>query len=463
MIRFNPAGWSIRWQIAALLIVTQIVAHVISVVTISTFSTRRGGEAELVVNLSEPFLTALRLTAGDPAEAAPHLAALPGMDDRFAVTDRLPSVPTDAAGWDDSAVHRAVFAELPARWRDHVMFYAADDGAVTYRNFRLALRLPQGHWLVYGPRGDTLVEAVPQLVGLLGLLFFALPLMLLAVWSGLVLTRPITALAAGAEAFARDTATPPLREDGPVEVRKAKRAFNQMRIRIRKLLSDRSQTLASIGHDMRTPLTRLRLRLEMLEPGPATEKINEDVTTLERMIDDALEFLRSENQPVVLTQVDLAVLVRTVADDYADRGHGVVYQGPARLVFRCDVDLVRRILDNVVGNAAKYAKAAEVTLQAGTSGAVRIAVRDNGPGIPPDHREKVLEPFARIAAVRAGTAQTAPGFGLGLAIARDLTERLGGRLTLGDNVPSGLLVTICLPLRLADGAATAVTGGTPHV
>jgi signal transduction histidine kinase len=459
----NPAHWSIRWQIAALLIATQVLAHVVTAIAINLAAARSGGEAELVLNLSEPMLTALRMTDSvDVPDATGRFAALTTIDDRFHMTDRAPMSAAETKRGANDALQRALVQSLPALWQNRIVIQAIDGGAASFDSFTVAARLWDENWLVFTPRGNTLVENVPKLIAFLGLLFFALPLMLLSVWSGVVLVAPITALAKGAEQFAQDMSSPPLVEDGPVEVRMAKHAFNQMRLRIQKLLSDRSQTLASIGHDMRTPLTRLRLRLEMLElePDTAALAIEDDIARLERMIDDALDFLRAENRPLVLAQVDLAVMAKTVADDYADRGHAIAYQGPPRLVFRCDADLIRRILDNVVGNAAKFAENVQVILMVDPMGAATIEVRDDGPGIPLDHRDKVLQPFTRIEAVRAGTAQNAEGFGLGLAIARDLTERHGGTLTLAENQQSGLLVTISLPKRYAGEDGMAANAGS---
>jgi signal transduction histidine kinase len=462
----NPARWSIRWQIAALLIVTQVLAHLVTTITINLTVIRNGSDIELMLNELEPMLTALRLTsASDGSAVMRELADIPAIDDRFALSDRLPAPTGDRISATNDPLQRALIQSVPPMWYDRVVIYAADGGPASMRSFLVAARLSDGGWLVYTPDRNALIESVPRLVAFLGLLFFALPLMLMSVWSGVALVAPITALGEGAERFARDVSSPPLAEDGSVEVRKAKHAFNQMQLRIQKLISDRSQTLASIGHDMRTPLTRLRLRMELMEQEPATValQIEDDIARLERMIDDALDFLRTEHRPLVLAQVDLAVLVRTVVDDYADRGHVIEYKGPSRLTFRCDTDLVRRILDNVVGNAAKFADATQVILIAHDTGAATIEVRDDGPGIPLDHREKVLEPFTRIDAVRAGTAQDTQGFGLGLAIARDLTERHGGTLTLAENQPSGLLVTISLPQPRADNDTMAAKGSAAHV
>ena len=357
----NPARWSIRWQIAALLIATQLLAHLVTAITVNRAAARNGGETQLFLNLSEPMLTALRMSnSRDTADVRRRFVELSALDGRFVLTERLPIQTGQSA---NPVLQRAVVRAVPTLWQDQVTIYVAEGGAASFQSFTIAAGLGDGGWLVFAPTRNTLVENVPKLIAFLGLLFFGLPLMLLSVWSGVALVALITALAKGAERFAQDSASPPLPEEGPVEVRRARYAFNQMRLRIQKLLSDRSQTLASIGHDMRTPLTRLRLRLEMLDLHPNTA-----------------------------------------------------------------------------------AREVEADIARGAS----IELPDDGPGIPLDHRDKVLEPFTRIEAVRAGTAQNAQGFGLGLAIARDLTKRHGGVLTLADNQPCGLLVTIALPKQPVD-------------
>ncbi|AZL59525.1 sensor histidine kinase [Tabrizicola piscis] len=456
---FNPTRWPIRWQIAALLILTQVMAHVVTITMIDLSTNQTGGgRAQLGVAASEPLLTVLRMARqADIPEMTDRLATLLATDDRFRLEASMSEAVAARAAVDIPGLEAALANALPDYWRDQVLVFDGSTGGLAALlptvDFAVAAQLPTGDWLVFEPRSDSFVQRVPRTVALIGLSILALTVMFLSVWAGTALVAPISDLARGAERFAGDADATDLPDRGPVEVRRATLAFNKMRQRIRKLISDRSQTLASIGHDMRTPLTRLLLRLELLDDSPAKTAMEGDIQVLERMIDDALGFLRSEHRPLALELVDIAVLAKTVADEFADHGHAIDYHGPQHLVVRCDHDLIRRVLENVIGNAAKFAGEAQVLVSEKKTDAVVIEVRDNGPGIPLDHREKVLEPFTRVEAVRSGTALKSEGFGLGLAIARDLMERHGGMLGLSDNHPQGLSVTLTLPKAAADDHA----------
>jgi signal transduction histidine kinase len=450
MRHLNPLQWPIRWQIVGLLLLTQVLAQIVTILTIDSATARNGGgRADLAISISEPFLTALRMTSVQGnAGSTERLEALARLDDRFRLQTASPITQPDDF---DPEARAAIEATLPIGWQGRLLIYPLNSSwlpeLLPVRPFALAAPLDDGTWFIFEARSETFAQNMPRAVILMGLLILALPLAFLSIWAGVFLVAPIAALARGAERFSADIEAPALAETGAVEVRRATHAFNMMRQKIRKLLSDRSQTLASIGHDMRTPLTRLRLRVELLEPSEVVSAIESDIASLERMIDDALGFLRTENLPLRIDQADLAILAQTVVEDYAGRGHKTSYDGPAHLVMLCDHDLLRRALDNIVGNSAKFAKTASLKLGAEGGKHVIFEVRDDGPGIPLDHRDKVLEPFMRIEAVRSGIAQNGQGFGLGLAIARDLVERHGGTLTLHDNQPRGLVVRLALPMK----------------
>ncbi len=452
----SPLRWPIRWQIAMLLILTQVVAHVVTMTMIDlSTSTTGGGRGALAITAAEPMLTVLRMYEdAEGVGMAGGLARLVAVDARFRLDPQFPAEVVAPNRSVEPVMESAVLNSLPEYWRGRVQMFvdagAGPSSPFPMADFSMAARLSSGEFLVFEASRDSFVQRVPRTVVLIGLLIMALTLMFLAVWAGNALVAPMGDLARGAERFAGDADSPDLPERGPVEVRRATRAFNRMRQRIRKLINDRSQTLAAIGHDMRTPLTRLRLRIELLDDdGSGKTLMENDVQVLERMIDDALGFLRSENRPLARDMVDIAALTRTVADECVDhgtrQGASIEYHGPQRLVASCDHDLMRRVLENVIGNAAKFAGDALVTVFDRMPRAVVIEVRDSGPGIPVDQRDRVLEPFTRIDGVRTGATHRSEGFGLGLAIARDLMERHGGTLGLSDNQPQGLVVTLTLP------------------
>ncbi len=451
MNRFNPLGWPIRGQLAALLLLTQIGAQIITAATVDLSTSKTGGgRVALVLNLSDPMITVLRLNLSqDVVELQQRLGSLGAVDPRFRVVDHLPDTTPLSAF--ETEITNQIIEELPMVWQDKIRVYPLKGrpflNAPGAEIVAVAARLGPEKWLVFEPRSDGFVQSFPRVVALLGLLIFGLPLAFLSLWAGTTLVSPIRRLAQGVDQFSADMETPPLVPSGPVEVRRLAEAFNQMRGRLKKLMADRSHALASIGHDMRTPLTRMRLRTELLPPSETTSAIERDILVLQTMIDDALEYLRADRVTLRFEEVNLAGLTGTIVEEYADQGHDMAYLGPDQLFAICDLRLMRRALDNLVGNAAKFATTTTVAVRSGAEGHVRIEIRDNGPGIPEHLREAILEPFSRIETVRLGAPQSPNGFGLGLSIAHDVIVRHGGTLVLSGNDPTGLVVTIDLPMQ----------------
>lgn len=236
-----------------------------------------------------------------------------------------------------------------------------------------------------------------------------------------------------------------LSETGAEEVRSAIRSFNTMQKRLRSMMDDRAQTLASIGHDLRTPLTRLGLRLEATELGDAEEGVQRDIAEMRQMINDALAFLSTENKPVTITSVDLSSLCETVVTDFADQGKEVTLcQDAETITANCDISLTMRALTNLIDNGVKYACAVDVRVTARQKD-VLVTVSDRGPGIPDELMALASKPFNRLEAKSAGQTHALGGFGLGLAIAEDCMSRQRGYLTLEKNLPHGLIATLSLP------------------
>ena len=249
--------------------------------------------------------------------------------------------------------------------------------------------------------------------------------------------RAIRRLAAAAEAFGMGRDRGPIRPEGAIEVRRAATAFNRMQERIRRFLAQRTEMLAGVSHDLRTPLTRLRLALAML-PGAAREDVADmsaDLQEMERMIEGYLAFARGETAEQALP-TDLAALLEEVASRARRAGATVSLEAPASLTLMLRADAVRRAVTNLVDNARRHAR--RVTLSAlRQERAVLVTVDDDGPGIPPDRREDVF---------RAFESGADGGTGLGLTIARDIVRAHGGDIVLEDSPMGGLRARIRLPV-----------------
>lgn len=228
---------------------------------------------------------------------------------------------------------------------------------------------------------------------------------------------------------------------GTVEVRETARVFNQMADRLQRQFDQRSLHMAAVSHDLRTPLTRLRLRLERLTDDAAAQAAIADLREMDELIESSLAVMREQAGDTATAEVDLGALLQSLVDDLAEQGQAVAMDGgtrPARV--RAHTASLRRIVGNLVGNALRYGQCAQVAM-AVAPGRVTVTVDDNGPGIPPERLEQVFEPWVRL----DDGVQRPGGNGLGLAIARDLAWREGGTLTLANRAEGGLRATLTLP------------------
>ena len=231
-------------------------------------------------------------------------------------------------------------------------------------------------------------------------------------------------------------------EKGTTEVISLARALNGMRTRIREMVDTRTRMLRSVSHDLRTPLTRLRLRTERLDDDELRHAMMSDIDHINALVDETLDYLRTDASGEEVERTDIASLMQTVQADFADVGFAVTYEGPDRLAGECKPNALVRAVTNLCDNALKFGTHAVIRL-ALDDAAIRIEVADDGPGIPADKRDLVLEPFYKLDASR-GTAKV-PGFGLGLSIVSDIVRAHAGRLELLDNQPQGLIVRLLLP------------------
>jgi signal transduction histidine kinase len=269
------------------------------------------------------------------------------------------------------------------------------------------------------------------------------------VWLTWTVNHPLIAFARAAERVGVDVNAPVLPEQGPAQLRRAIRAFNEMQSRLQRFLSDRTRMLGAISHDLRTPLTRLRLRIETDRAAEEKSKVLGDIEIMESMLTSTLSFIRGVDDVEAAEVVDLDSLLQTVCDLVTDTGGEVSYAGPGRSRYYCKPQSMMRALTNIVANAAKYGARAEVLLSRIEHGAFKIEVADDGPGIADAEKTKVFEPFYRTALARDTDSQ---GMGLGLSIARSIILAHGGTIELGDRQPCGLMVTVTLPEVTADAA-----------
>jgi signal transduction histidine kinase len=270
----------------------------------------------------------------------------------------------------------------------------------------------------------------------------------LTLWAVKRLTRPVRDLAAAAERLGRDVNAPPLPEDGPTEVATAARAFNTMAERIRRFVGDRTQMVAAIGHDLKTPITRLKLRAELLDDEEQQAKILADLDEMEGMIAATLAFARDDAAAEPSVQLDLAALCRTVLDEAADAAPemaetAISYTGPEHLTARARPVALKRALANLVGNAIAYGNAARLALTPAGPGQARIEIDDDGPGIPESELEGVFQPFRRLEGSRN---RETGGSGLGLTIARNILRAHGGDVVLRNQPRKGLTAVVTLPV-----------------
>lgn len=265
---------------------------------------------------------------------------------------------------------------------------------------------------------------------------------LFSVWAAYRATRPLRKMTVAAETLGLNVDAPPLEERGSREMRRTARAFNTMQQRIKRLVDDRTLMLAALSHDLKTMLTRLRLRAEFIEDEEQQAKAVRDIDDMDMMVDAALGFVRGDQANEMVSRMDLASLVRDLADDCQAQGHDVLFEGPERLAVQGRPVALKRAVGNLSDNAIRYGGNARISLQESDGRAI-LLIADDGPGLPEAELEKVFQPFYRVEASRS---RDTGGSGLGLALARDVFRRLGGDLVLANRAEGGLVARAWLPL-----------------
>lgn len=310
----------------------------------------------------------------------------------------------------------------------------------------LAIRLDANRALVIGFSGadispsffSTVLEFIAKVTILM------LPMLLLVLYIGRMITSPLVRFADAAKRLRLDGNEEELfTAEGAKELRTLATSLNNMRRRIRKMVDDRTRMLTAVSHDLRTPLTRLRMRVERSGDPAQREAMLAEIDTLTSMIEESLQYLSSNATAEPLRKVDISSLLQTITSEFCDLGHDVVYCGPQRFGYFCKQQALIRALTNLVENAVRFGTLVRLDLSTNDQGEVVIVVSDNGPGLQEGLHEKVLEPFYKADEARNQNANA--GFGLGLSIADEIVKGHGGTLVLENAVPHGLSAKIVLP------------------
>jgi two-component system osmolarity sensor histidine kinase EnvZ len=395
--------------------------------------------------------TAVRIIESQPSEARPAIAAAAGTSDYrlvwypgdtpLRVTERLrstfdqalPSLRASLGGADRAIIFFA--SDSPEM--DEARF--GFDPAVNPETYFMGIQLLDRSWVIFivpewrwglAPGVRTAME-----------FFFALAsVLVLAMVTARRLALPIERLAAAVRRFGTDPKAPPIPLDGPVELRDTIRAFNAMQARIGRFVQDRTVMLAAISHDLRTPLTRMRLIAEFIDE-PQQGKLFRYVDEMQEMVDSALTFFRDDASLEAFTHFDLPELLKSIIDDYGDQGITLTYDGPDHGTHHGRPHALRRAFVNLIENAVKYATPPAVHVHL-TNERATIIICDKGPGLPEEALEQAFAPYHRLETSRN---RASGGVGLGLTAARSIIRAHGGDIRLSNRVPGGLEARVDLP------------------
>lgn len=462
MLRFAPT--SLAGQLTLLLLIALAIAQGVAV----TLFARERIEAARHAHRDNAVLrteTVMRLLAGTPPELHDSVIAAASSEFvRFSLTDESVVGETSAGEWSAGMARdfAAILGEEPERIRiaplrtnfsieygragdqEHVGDGEHGRGEVHGRResdwFTASVALSGSQWLNVSvvpppdapPWGWTFV---------LTFLLSALVIAAVAVLAARRIVRPMRSLAEAASRFGLGEAVEDLPEEGPVETQETVRAFNLMRGRLDRYVRDRTAMLAAVSHDLRTPITSLRLHAELVEDSETKTKIYAALDEMQRMIEDTLAFIREDMQREETRKVDLNALIDSVAGDLGALGHDIEVTESDRVLIICRPVALRRALRNLMENAAIYGTRATVRIDTDHA-AIHVVIEDEGPGIPEEEQERVFDPFVRLEASRN---RDTGGSGLGLAIARSIVRGHGGGVLLGNRAKGGLRATISLP------------------
>ncbi len=441
----KPLGFlnlrGISGQIAALVIASIVALHLI---VTATFLIHRPDQLEPSIDRRHSQLAAaVQLLGAMPAAERPRLLA--DVRQAFPQLD-VESLDQGAA----PATQEPVSPELRGLHRRLGSSYRIFSLGRGNEAHKVGIVLPDGAMLSANLQQDQRQRPFWAGPWMTTLLFAVISVTLLTLWAARALTAPLSSFAKAAEDFSLNGAAAPLPERGPSEIRSVARALNRMRQRITALIDDRTKMLAAISHDLRTPITRMRLRSEFIEDDGHRSRMLRDLDQMRSMLESVLSFLRNDRKLESMTLVDIASTLQLVTDQFTDMGYKVAYEGPEHAMATVRPDDLHRSVTNLVENAVRFGAQATVRLIAPPD-IITIEVEDDGPGISDARKDVMLEPFVR--GDEARNMDEASGFGLGLSIARTIALAHGGELSLNDREPHGLIVRIQFPVRQPNRAA----------
>jgi hypothetical protein len=444
-IRLWPGSLAARTALVLLVGLIFVQGAGLTIHALDRLDVQRLGQARELAGRVVDLYRTMALT--DPPRRA---AVLAGLHHGPELVPTLSSSPPDAGlpemPFPEQRLLRVSMNLLPLggpnlRWREMVIY----GGRFTHQSV-IGLRMPDGEWLNVTAKlqplrpwqsSDFLVAFVLMTLAAAGL----------TLWAVRRLTAPVRTLSEAAEALGRDVNAAPLPENGPTEVAVAAVAFNTMAARIRRFVEDRTELLTAIGHDLRTPITRLKLRAEFVEDDEQRGKILADLEELEAMVSATLAFGRDARTTEAVSHLDLAELLRTILDEAGDACPDVLdklnYEGPAHVTVQARSLSLKRVFVNLVSNAVNYGGSARVRLVNRDPRMVVVEVEDDGPGIPASELDRVFEPFHRGEPSRN---RETGGVGLGLPIARNIMRAHGGDVVIANRPSGGAKATVTLPV-----------------
>lgn len=429
---------SLFGRVALILFLGLAVAHLFSFGLV-LYERMQTSRAMMVAYVAQDVATSVAmLERMPPAERAGWVDRLNRPNYRYTLTD-LPA----AAPANNAFAHSLASALSNALGARYTPVVVPQIGATDPLQLRVSLKLSDGMPLAV----DLLPPAMAISLWVPAILIAQLGVLAAFTWLAVrIATRPLSQLATAADSLGPDLRAEPLPEDGPTEVARASTAFNAMRQRIADHLAERIQILAAISHDLQTPLTRMQLRIDLLDNSQLTAKLRDDLDMMQTLVKEGIAYARSAQETAEPAQAtDLHALLDSLVCDYADAGRPVRLTGQFVQPITTRPMALRRIVTNLIDNALNFAGDVEIAADAEETGRVTIAVRDRGPGIPAEELASVLQPFYRLEGSRN---RETGGAGLGLAIAHQLAQTLTGTLTLSNRPDGGLEAKLTLPIRM---------------